>query len=720
MTAELDARDGVGSERSFRALLAVCFVAPLLLFGGLAWYDYGQIISGARANVRSTTRALAEHAEKVLETNQLVLALMTDRVKGMSWHEIANSSSLHEFLTQLTHEMPQLESVFFVSPNGVTAASSRSFPMPAFDVTGRDYFRAAQAGNSGLFVSAPFVGQMSRTTAFTVSRPLDPANPAGGLVAITLSPSYFARFYKAVVDTPLAASAALLRDDGAVLVRYPEDPKYPAATTPRSLITPALQAHLPEGILDGGSNFDRERRLLGFQRIELLPLVATYGVHVEGVLAVWYRHVAILAVLCLILAGALFQASRLAIRRTRMEGRNLRLLVAETERREAAEDALRQLQKIEALGRLTGGIAHDFNNLLTAVMGSLELAQKRTTDPRILRLLGAAMEAAQRGARLTQHMLTFSRQQNVHMRPVCVNDVVRGMEDMLERTLGGEIRVHQALDDALWHAVADATQLEVAILNLVINARDAMPLGGTLSITTANVPAGAPRAPQIPAGEMVCLSVADTGAGMTPEVIRRAVEPFFTTKDVGRGTGLGLSMVHGFVQQTGGELAISSKIGHGTEIRVYLPRAEPEHSEAAQPQGDATARPRLHILVVDDDLGVRTLTAEMLRELGHEVTEVGDGSTAIDRVAAIPDLALAVLDFAMPDMNGGDVARRLTRIRPALPLLFVTGFAEGSALQEWTSRGYPLLSKPFSLDALAGAIEASLSQREPMQTGRTS
>ncbi|WP_375407890.1 ATP-binding protein, partial [uncultured Methylobacterium sp.] len=298
--------------------------------------------------------------------------------------------------------------------------------------------------------------------------------------------------------------------------------------------------------------------------------------------------------------------------------------------RREAEEQLAQGRKMEAVGQLTGGVAHDFNNLLAAVMGSVELATRKVTDQRVLRLLNNAMQAAQRGARLTDQLLAFSRKQQLDGRPTDLNGVLSGMADLLHRTLGGTIGAATHLAADLWPAMADPTRIELAVLNLTVNARDAMPEGGELTLETANVGDDDPRPTHLPAGDYVRLSVSDTGEGMTPEVMARVFEPFFTTRPQGRGTGLGLAQVYGTAKQLGGEVTVESRVGYGTTVTLYLPRAQPvaalDPSRAGrQTEGSAGTC----ILVVDDDPQVRASTVALLEELGYGVLDVGSGPEAL-------------------------------------------------------------------------------------------
>jgi NO-binding membrane sensor protein with MHYT domain/nitrogen-specific signal transduction histidine kinase/ActR/RegA family two-component response regulator len=371
----------------------------------------------------------------------------------------------------------------------------------------------------------------------------------------------------------------------------------------------------------------------------------------------------------------------------------------------AAEAALRQSQRMEAVGQLTGGVAHDFNNLLTAVIGSISLALRRVDDAKVRRLLENAQHGARRGAALTAQLLAFSRRQRLETRPVDVNEMLGGMCGLLSSTLGGAIRVELGLEAALPAATADPTQLELAVLNLSINARDAMPEGGLLSIETglARVDrAGAAHEPE--PGDYVTLAVRDNGVGMTPEVLARAFEPFFTTKPVGRGSGLGLSQVSGLAKQMGGGVRVATAPGRGTRVTLYLPRAAEapagaERREAAPP---ATVRSGAVVLVVDDDEDVRRYVAELLRDAGYDVESSPGGADALARVSAglRPDLML--LDFAMPEMNGAEAALRLRATHDA-PVLMMTGYADLDALPATLDRGR-VLQKPFEPEALLAAV----------------
>ncbi|HTZ37496.1 MAG TPA: ATP-binding protein, partial [Stellaceae bacterium] len=373
--------------------------------------------------------------------------------------------------------------------------------------------------------------------------------------------------------------------------------------------------------------------------------------------------------------------------------------------RDAIEEQLRQAQKMEAVGQLTGGLAHDFNNLLTAVLGNLELLAPRLgEDASARKYLAAAARSAENGAKLTEQLLAFSRRQQLQPRATDLNAVIAAMRELLTRTIGATVRVETALAPDLWPALVDPTQIEVAILNLVLNARDAMPRGGTVTIATRNLLHGDPAAPPELAGrEGICITVRDNGVGMSEEVARAAVEPFFTTKEPGKGSGLGLSQVYGVVRQSSGALSIESRPGAGTAVHICLPRATAAARDAvhpAPPQPSEAASGR--ILVVDDNPDVRQVTCEMLRGIGYRVTGVESGAAALLLIDAGEAYDLLLVDIAMPGLNGVATVERARRLSPGLRVLYATGYADVAEDAE------PRIKKPFRLDELAARVREAI------------
>jgi PAS domain S-box-containing protein len=385
-----------------------------------------------------------------------------------------------------------------------------------------------------------------------------------------------------------------------------------------------------------------------------------------------------------------------------------------------ASDQLRQSQKMEAVGQLTGGIAHDFNNLLTGIVGSLELMGTRLAQGRMTELpryVTAARGAADRAAALTHRLLAFSRRQTLDPRPTALNQLVEGMADLIGRTIGPLIHLQVVGADRLWTTLCDPNQLENALLNLCINARDAMPGGGRLTVETANarLDAHAGRMVDLPPGPYVVLSVTDTGCGMPPEVIARAFDPFFTTKPLGQGTGLGLSMVYGFARQSGGQVRIYSEAGQGTTIKLYLPRHDGE-AEAVPMTGALNAAPHAAahetVLVVDDEPTVRMLIGEVLHELNYATVEAADGATGLQILNSDARIDLLVTDVGLPGgMNGRQLADAARVGRPTLKVLFITGFAEHAIIGNgMLEPGMQVMTKPFSMEAMAAKVRDLINQ----------
>jgi signal transduction histidine kinase len=449
--------------KAARPLMLLAAAVPFLLLGGFAWFDYHAELNAARNHVAETTDALAEHAQKVVETANLVLARVLDHIQGRDWASFGRSQDTHDFLLGLKRELPQIESVFLVSPDGINVASSRAFPLPVISDADRAYFIKAQEGDTNLYISAPFKGQIAGTYAFTITRPRLIDGRFDGLVGVTISPAYFETFYRVVVDHPQASAAALLRDDGALLIRAPETADRPIRLAPTTVTMQVLAKGDNAGLFLGRSSVDQHVRLAGYRRLEGVPLVVTYSIDRLLYLHDWYAHIFAFGLLAAMLSAIILLAGTVVMQRAAREHAALQRLVEETARRQEAEASLQQAQKMEALGRLTGGVAHDFNNLLTAIIGSLELLQKHVTEPRPRRLIDTARQAAQRGAQLTAQMLAFSRKQEVTVRAVDVNATIRGTTDLLHRAIGPAVQVRHRLADDAWHAMADPVQLEIAL-----------------------------------------------------------------------------------------------------------------------------------------------------------------------------------------------------------------------------------------------------------------
>jgi signal transduction histidine kinase/CheY-like chemotaxis protein len=442
---------------------------------------------------------------------------------------------------------------------------------------------------------------------------------------------------------------------------------------------------------------------------------ARSGMLLQAGVAVAFLLIVILGVLIARFTRQSFAA--LGAARDRLVASNTQLL-EQISRREQVESQLRQSQKMEALGQLTGGIAHDFNNMLGVIMGAQDLIQRRIAkgDFGIQRFVEAAANAAERAATLTQRLLAFARQQPLAPQPIDANKMIASMSDLLHSTLGEHVQIETVTTGGLWTINADAQQLESAVLNIAINARDAMPDGGKLTIETANTfldDAYCRQNPEIEPGQFVLLAVTDTGAGMSPDVAARVFDPFFTTKAVGKGTGLGLSQVYGFVKQSRGHIKIYSEIGVGTTVKIYLPRLTGIVTEAkAAAAGPLRTGDRSEIiLVVEDDTLMRRLTAEALHELGYTVFDSENAANALAILDREPGVSLLFTDVVMPDINGKKLADEALRRRPGLKVLFTTGYTANAVVHGGVlDAGVNFISKPFTLDQLAAKVRTALDQ----------
>jgi signal transduction histidine kinase/CheY-like chemotaxis protein len=386
---------------------------------------------------------------------------------------------------------------------------------------------------------------------------------------------------------------------------------------------------------------------------------------------------------------------------------------------EQAHEALRQAQKMEAIGQLTGGIAHDFNNLLTGITGSLELMQRRLQQGRtaeVDRFAAAAMASARRAGALTHRLLAFARRQPLDPKPVDANRLVRSIEELLRRTIGENVELEIVTAGGLWMTLCDPHQLENAILNLAINARDAMPDGGKLTIETCNAHldnAYAAKQRDITPGQYVCICVTDTGTGMTSDVLAKAFDPFFTTKPLGQGTGLGLSMIYGFARQSEGHAKIYSEEGKGTTIKLYLPRhygeAEDDENVAGELGDEHRAEHGEVVLVIEDEAAVRDLVVEVLRDLGYRTLEAVDGPSGFKILQSRKRIDLLVTDIGLPGLNGRQVADAARLIRPDLKILFMTGYAENATIANGVLEpGMQMITKPFAIETLATRIRGMI------------
>jgi signal transduction histidine kinase/CheY-like chemotaxis protein len=559
-------------------------------------------------------------------------------------------------------------------------------------------------------VAAPVRGQISGQNLFRMARlrSMGDGSP-GGVLFASMAPEYFVRFYRSV--TAGDDSVTMGRADGTVLVRDPPVTTGVEVMSPQSGFMRGI-SRVDRGLYRTTSELDRITRIHAYQRIGSYPVYVSYGLSLAGVAREWRANLLTFGFIAALAALSLSSLSLFALRAARQERRIFARWQEETGRRETAEEALRQSQKMEAVGQLTGGIAHDFNNLLTVVIGNLDFAARAVEGsnlPKAHRNIEAARQGAQRAAGLTHRLLAFSRRQPLQPQAVNLNRLVGGMSDLFRRTLGERITVETVLAGGLWLTNADQNQLESALLNLVINARDAMPGGGKLTIETANchLDEGYAQAnAEVQPGQYVMVAVTDTGTGMPREVLEKVFEPFFTTKEVGQGTGLGLSMVYGFVKQSGGHVKIYSEPGQGTTVKIYLPRLIGEEVlDERESRELPRAEARETVLVVEDDNDVRAYSVESLTTLGYRVLEARDANSALATLQSQESVTLLFTDIGLPGLDGRQLAEEVHRLRPDLPVLFTTGYARNAVVHNNVlDQGVHLLTKPFTTEQLANKV----------------
>ena len=715
-------------------------VLAALCGGTAAMLDrlHDETVAEATLGLRTLNASLAEQTARSLEGIALTVEGVAeqipaeDRLTPEAFKRLREDRQVYEILKAKASSLPQLEALSLVAADGSLINFTRQFPAPALDLSQRDYVRALKdADPGGVYVSRPAKSMATGEWTLYIARRVNgPDGGLSGLVVGAIQLSYFERFYRSLHVTP-GSGFSLWWRDGMLLARFPALPDKVGTIATSPSVAERITRH-EAGTHETPLSVDGKDRILSFQVLRSYPLAVGVSRTRAEILARWRSQAMVIA------AAGLVSAVALALMLWAMARQFLAYETANralSERRQAveardeAEEHVRQLQKMEALGQLTGGVAHDFNNLLQAVRSSLHLLETggEIRGPETRRALQVAGQAVDRGATLTQHLLAFARRQRLAPAPVDLGAQVEGMATLLERTLGGAIRIRIDRDAAVPPALVDPHQFDIALLNLAINARDAMPDGGTLTITVTSLSvedkgaedkaADQGISPALAPGGYVAVTVRDGGTGMPAEVLARACEPFFTTKPVGQGSGLGLSMVHGLTAQSGGGMRLESHLGLGTAVTLYLPLA-PAHSPAETPADtdtDTDAGPTplpanaARILLVEDDALVRMANAAVLAETGMTVTEAATGEEALSLLEADGGIGILVTDFAMPGMTGADLARLVRRHRPDLPVLIVTGYAEKAVLQDLgVEPGIRILSKPIPPTALIEHITAAL------------
>jgi two-component system NtrC family sensor kinase len=684
-----------------RLLVAASVLVPLALFAYAGWLSYGATARDAEDRLARAVEVLQEHGLRVFETVERSLAEADEVVRGLSDEEIrADEPRISARLRQIADSLSQVQAVWIFDANARPLVASAVSPPPADAfVADRSYYAVHVERDIGTHIDEVIVSRRNGDLFFNVSRRR--ASPDGrftGVTATAVYPSVIKEFYRRLAGT-MADQFALLHANGHFLARYPSPDDRPVRLDANSVIAGLIRTQPERGTFTATSQVDRIERRFVYRKLPDYPVYVQAGVATSTIRAEWLSGLASHLVFGLPATLVLIGISVLALRRTRT-------LHEEAARREAAEGALQQAQRLEAIGQMTGGIAHDFNNLLMVIGGGVDRLRRDGDEARRQRSLDMIDGAAKRAEALTRQLLVFSRRQALKARSVDLRDELAGMSDMLRSSLRGDIEVRLDLPEGLWPVRVDPGELEIAILNLSMNARDAMPKGGRIEIAACNRPGET--------GDQVVLTVTDTGGGIAPDILPRIFEPFFTTKEVGKGTGLGLSQVYGFVKQSGGDVTVDSARGRTTfTLRLPRCRAEPERTTAPAPLPAPAMRGRA--LVVEDNPDVAEVSVAHLGELGFHAELVPDAPTALERLLA-GSFDVMVSDVVMPGgMTGLDLAREVRARYPDLPTLLVTGYS--TVADAAVAEGFALLRKPFDAQGLARAL-AGLSPPLPRELGR--
>ena len=578
------------SLAAFRPLRLASVLLPLLVFAGGASWSWQQLEAEARARLTRTVEILREHALRAFETQETVLVAVTRATEGMEWEEMASSRALHELLRALDSQAAALDGIGLVRPDGRMVATGGSFPFEPLDVSDREYFRANRAMEVGS-ASRSFVGEVAVTQprdvpAFSLSHPRrDPAGGFDGLVVATSTPEYFADFYAQLAESPNDV-AVLFRFDGALLARWPPVSDWRNEQARMGGLTEEMASAPPgRGVTTFHSVLDGKEHLFALRQLERYPVAVAYGLNLAALRSAWLRQLAVIGSICTLTGGLMLGLTARAAAAARRERAAAERVRAEAERRAEAEAALREGQRLEALGQLAAGVAHDFRNTVQAVQAGVQLIRQALDASDTIRareIVSMVADAAGRGAALTERMLAVARREGSTTPGAghsLLEDPARAVTEICELlrcTLGAGIRVRCEASKGVPSRVrGDRAELEAALINLIVNARDAMPQGGDVVVSVA--PEKAVAAKQHPAGLApgcyARIVVADTGIGMDAATLARATEPFFTTKPRGKGTGLGLATVRAFAEGAGGVLRIESAPGRGTTVTVWLPAA---------------------------------------------------------------------------------------------------------------------------------------------------
>ena len=707
-----DARTRAATLRLLRGLAAASLLVPLALFGFASWVSLRDMQTLADERISRSIDVMEEQALKGFQSVTVAMDGIQRMLGTSSPAETsANEPQLHGDLVKINATLPEVQSIWIFGPDGRPQVITRESPPPGLFYGDQDYFTAPRDHPDLLYVGHIHSSVSGGQPYFTLDRARrDSQGNFAGVIEMSLLPSDFSRFYGQLMSSP-GLGFAMLLEDGTILARYPPPVNNVRLATQAGFVG-QIAAKPEGGFYNVHSQIDSTDHRVGFRRLPGFPVYVSAFVQVPAIYKEWITGMAMHLIFGIPATLLLFALLLTVLRRTQR-------LYAETDQRLAAEDALRQAQRLDAIGHLTGGVAHDFNNLLMIILGNLETAKGQlgqwsdAAHVQIVRRIENAMHGAERAAILTRRLLAFARQTPMRPSAIDVNRLLTGLSEFLHRTLGEHIALEIVGAAGLWLAEADATELETAVINLAVNARDAMPDGGKLTIESSNAyldDAYCRQQPDIQPGQYVLIAVSDTGTGMPKEVLDRAFEPFFTTKESGQGTGLGLSQVYGFVKQLRGHVKIYSEAGEGTTVKIYLHR----HYDAATaptppPAETAHGRSGECVLVVEDDADVRASVVETLTDLGYEVLEADGAEKALQRLRQYKTVSLLLTDVVMPGMNGRKLVEEARSLSPSLKVLYMTGYSRNAIVHQGRlDADVELIQKPLTTEQLAAAVRKAL------------
>ena len=695
------------TERLLKRLTVLGLILSMLLFAVVAWKDKSATLTKAENDGIKIIALFREQAGNLVAGHQLLLEMAAERVRGVGWDTIAASTSILTELEALDRTLDGVSEILLVDAQGkVRATTMHLQPNDAMPVVAQRCFMALSKHVVDSCISPPQGESGSASFLFSLSRRLERDGVFDGVAQVAVSGDYLVSQWASATPVP-SDVVTMFSADGTVLAQAGQSSQGEPgpADWGRALIGAIGQLHA--GIIRAPLSIGGPDRITLYSQVADQPLYIGLSLDREAIIMAWYGNLLIYGLIAAIAGVGIVVAFGVAIRQAKSERRAVSLWEAEVEEREKMEEQLRQSQKMEGLGKLTGGIAHDFNNLLTVIIGSIDMAQSLALDAKSRRLLASALKASRSAATLTQRLLAFARKQILQPSAIDLPCLVNGMQDLLLRTLGPDVRLVVNGDIGLWPARVDPNQIELVVLNLAINARDAMPYGGTLSFVASNREFAPDSPHDLAPGQYVVLTVSDTGDGMDEATLVRATEPFFSTKEVGKGTGLGLSMIQGFVVQSGGAIRIRSEPGRGTRVELWLPRASTLPLKRHVATMHAGSPGSGAILVCDDDAAVLEFVCEALKANGYQVVPASSGRMALSLLRHNDAIRLLLVDYTMPGMNGAAVVRTVQTSHPALPVLIMTGNADLEAIQAELPDTL-LLCKPFDREVLTGRVAALL------------